>query len=243
MGQNSSWIQHDYGKPGLPYDVQGKVWTPELKDLYVKEDADGCSFLVNSAFDPVVSKDFGAAAGWTQVDISDESINVSIGMFNKSTTRIPEAMFVQVLPSQPNAKYYVNKLGGWIGYDEVVSGGTKHLHGIMESGLRVDVGSQRMSISALDAAVVNFGELTAYPSPVTKDPDVATYGASFVLWDNLWGTNYVMWWPFVVPPPEPYASSSAYFPEAWNNDMISRFQIKFVDQEPPSSKARPTLWV
>merc|ERR1712086_324843 len=80
--QNSSWIQHDYGKPGLPYDVQGKVWTPELKDLYVKEDADGCSFLVNSAFDPVVSKDFGAAAGWTQVDISDESINVSIGMFN-----------------------------------------------------------------------------------------------------------------------------------------------------------------
>ena len=23
-----------------------------------------------------------------------------------------------------------------------------------------------------------------------------------------WGTNYVMWWPFVVPPPAPYASSA-----------------------------------
>ena len=32
---------------------------------------------------------------------------------------------------------------------------------------------------------------------------------------------------FVVPPPEPYASSSAYFPTASNNDMVSRYKITF----------------
>ena len=82
-------------------------------------------------------------------------------------------------------------------------------------------------LSRLDAAVVNFGELTAYPSPVHSDPDTLNFGASFVLWDNLWGTNYIMWWPFIVPPPAPYGSSSAYFPSSWNNDMISRFQMIF----------------
>ena len=29
-------------------------------------------------------------------------------------------------------------------------------------------------------------------------------GSSFVLFDNLWGTNYVEWWPFqVTAPPSP----------------------------------------
>ena len=36
---NSSWLQHDYGKPGLPADVQGKLWSPSLQELYVKSTA------------------------------------------------------------------------------------------------------------------------------------------------------------------------------------------------------------
>ena len=73
--------------------------------------------------------------------------------------------------------------------------------------------------------VANFGKLTAYPSPVNETADTATFGGSFVLWDNLWGTNYVMWWPF-SPPPDQYAGSSAYFPASWNNDMVSRFTLR-----------------
>ena len=41
--------------------------------------------------------------------------------------------------------------------------------------------------TSLDAAVLNFGELTAYPSPVLTEPDTDRFGASFLLWDNLWG--------------------------------------------------------
>lgn len=96
-----------------------------------------------------------------------------------------------------------------------------------EAGLRVSVGTRTMTIATQDAAVANFGQLTAYPSPVHTDANTTAYGSSFVLWDNLWGTNYVMWWPFVVPPPTQYAASSQYFPQAWNNDMVSRFTISF----------------
>ena len=84
-----------------------------------------------------------------------------------------------------------------------------------------------MQISSLDAAVANFGDLDAYPSPVHVTADTSTYGSSYVLWDNLWGTNYVMWWPFVVPPPAPYANTGVDFPIDSNNDIKYRFSLNF----------------
>ena len=83
-----------------------------------------------------------------------------------------------------------------------------------------------MSVSSLDSPVTTFGFDTAYPSSTHKDPNVNNFGTSFVLWDNLWGTNYVLWWPFEAPPLE-YVNSAAYFPESWNNNFVSRYQISF----------------
>lgn len=236
---NASWVQHDYGKPGLPKEVLGKFWKPALQRLYVRNASKSCSFLLQTTYEAEASTNYGAASGWTTIDVADDALNVSVNMF-KSTTRLPEAMFIQLNPSVKDAVWSANKLGSWIRADEVVDGGTKHLHGIMEPGVRVQTSDdRRMAVSALDAAVVSFGNLTAYPSPVHQDPDTAAFGASFLLWDNLWGTNYVMWWPFVVPPPAPYASSSDYFPDSWNNDMISRFTVSFGG----SSRAGELHWV
>jgi len=229
---NASWVQHDYGKPGLPSDVKGKLWSPSMSSFHVKASGETCSFLLQTTYYPEASLNYGAASGWTRIDVGSGKVNVSIGMFNKSTTRLPEAMFVQFLPLQSNGAWSVNKLGSWIGSEEVIDGGTKHLHGNMEAGIRVEVAGRRLSVSSMDAAVVNFGDLTAYPSPVHSGPDTLAFGGSFVLWDNLWGTNYVMWWPFIVPPPDPYSSSSTYFPSSWNNDMISRFQISMDSTKP-----------
>ena len=46
-------------------------------------------------------------AGWTKIEVDEAAgdITVAIHMFNKSTTRIPEAMFVQVLPSAGKYAY------------------------------------------------------------------------------------------------------------------------------------------
>ena len=207
---NASWLQHDYGKPGLPVDIAAKIWSPKLKTLHIKpmnpaaaqSGRNGCSFVLQTEFDPLASSDYGAAAGWTTVDVdpSTGEVAVAIKMYNKSSTRLPEAMFVQALPAVAigrGANWTVNKLGSFIDASDVLDGGTKHLHGITrQPALRVtsppadgDGKRRRMSVSALDAAVVNFGQLTAYPSPVLTEPDTDQFGASFLLWDNLWGTN------------------------------------------------------
>merc|ERR1711879_358978 len=131
-------------------------------------------------------------------------VDVEIGMVNKTATRLPEAMFVQLLPAAQGGSWAVNKLHFWIQPGEAVHGGTKNLHGCLDKGVRFDTDQQRMSIASLDAAVVAFGAPTAYPS-VKRDPDISNYGASFVLWDNLWNCNYPFWWPFSAPAPEQYS--------------------------------------
>ena len=267
---NAGWVQHDYGKPGLPDDVVGKIWTTTMLNLWVKQQqptpadhqqqegqegqessGSSCSFIAQTAFDPEASSEYGAAAGWTTFEVeSGGKLVVEVGMFNKSTTRIPEAMFMQFQPlplslssadsaaGGTGGTWYADKLGEWIGESEIVPGGSQHLQGVMEGGLRYNLtttasaaaggaaaGGHAMTIGSTDAGLANFGELTAYPSPVNTSADTKTYGASFVLFDNLWGTNYVEWWPFQVPPPTQYADSSQYFPSSWNNDMLSRYTI------------------
>ena len=306
----ASWVQHDYGKPGLPSDVQGRLWNTTLTRLFVKRSAASvgaatrrqsgqpsdsssssssssstCEFAIQASFEAGATAEYGAAGGvWTtvQVDASTGAMSVSVGMFNKTQTRLPEAMFITFNPqdsssssndsdsdsdsssssdsdsgvegvggvgagddddhddagaaSRGGLQWAVNKLGSWITPDEIVNGGSKHLHGISEEGIKVTSGDGKavMHIAVHDAAVASFGaqdagKPTAYPSPVNVTADTADYGSSVVLWDNLWGTNYIMWWPFEWPPPAEYSGSSKYFPEASNSMMLSRFTITVED--------------
>ena len=54
--------------------------------------------------------------------------DVVMGLFNKTQTRLPEAMFLQFLPADPTGgKWSANKLGEWINSTNVVDGGAKHM--------------------------------------------------------------------------------------------------------------------
>ena len=108
---NAGWVQHDYGKPGLPDDVLGKIWTTSMSNLWSKQTADGCkrrllrvrscgsfgngrgrvvaharhctgSFIAQTAFEPAASEEYGAAAGWTTVEVmAGDRLEVEVGMF------------------------------------------------------------------------------------------------------------------------------------------------------------------
>ena len=53
--------------------------------------------------------------------------------------------------------------------------------------------------------------------PWAYKPDVDTYGVSSVLWNNLWGTNYVQWYPF----------NRDYAPVAGEENFIARYNLRF----------------
>ena len=232
---NASWVMHDYGKPGLPDDTMGKIWNTQLEELYFRKEAEtNYTFLLKLSFEDTPVTEYGAAETvWVKVRATENNLGVSIGFFDKTTTRLPETMFVRFNPVDNGRSWEFSRLGEWENDDNVVAGGSKHLYGVTDQGILVQNGekgasSKNMYINSLDASVVSLGLESAYPSPTDTNPNPNAAGSSFVLWDNLWGTNYIMWWPF-SPPPKEYEKSSNYFPLDWNNNFLARFNIIFDD--------------
>ena len=117
----------------------------------------------------------------------------------------------------------MDKLGEFVSPLDVQDGGAQHLHGVW-TGVRYTPefassassailplpptarGSEHtrqtpaykgVAIHTVEAPVVAWTGATpsAFPTPCNATPALAD-GPAFVLYDNLWGTNYRMWWPF-----------------------------------------------
>ena len=112
----------------------------------------------------------------------------------------------------------MDKMGELVSPLDLLDGGSKGLHGVSTGVLfsrtaghggavanrpsrdpQAQVQSQeRIFFRTLDAGLVVWGDPDPFPTPIHEDPDMEE-GASFLLYDNIWNTNYVFWWPYEVP--------------------------------------------
>jgi hypothetical protein len=104
---------------------------------------------------------------------------------------MPEALWLGFNPVLPEgAEWRIEKLGKMISPFEVVENGNRHLHA---AGSKVQLShvKGKMDISPLDSPLVAPG----IPSPLNfnnDQPDMQQ-GMHFCLLNNLWGTNFPMW--------------------------------------------------
>merc|ERR1712080_507657 len=127
------------------------------------------------------------------------SIDITISAFNKTATRLPEAMFFTFHPKAIQGQddiWRMDKLGEWVEMNDTIKGGSQHLHGVITGFEYQQTPEMTLSITTVDAPVICLGQPDAFPTPTNSTPDISRYGVSSVLWDNLWGTNYIMWYPF-----------------------------------------------
>ena len=172
------------------------------------------TILIESKFaDATLTEEYGAPSTiWTQLDLPESSdgggggggggggdITVTVLLMNKTATRHAEAMFMKLNPTSTTME--MDKLGSWIKLEHglVVDGGNKHMHGV-NSGVRFNqstssagaYGGASMLLETIDAGVVVFGDPTGFPTlgPYGNDEPDLSLGASSMLLNNLWGTNY-----------------------------------------------------
>lgn len=101
-------------------------------------------------------------------------------------------MFTVQPQGSKTANWEADKLGQWVDLLDVVDGGSKHIHGVT-SGFRMrSTQGHTLVVGCVDAGIISAGAPTGFPTPVHSDPDMSL-GVSSLLFDNLWGTNYVMW--------------------------------------------------
>ena len=84
----------------------------------------------------------------------------------------------------------MEKLGAWVSPLDVIRNGSRHLHATGK-GVRWQREGQGLQIESLDAPLVAPGQRSLLD--FTNRLPVMRKGVHFLLLDNLWGTNFPMW--------------------------------------------------
>ena len=193
--QSSGWSREDFSKPGLEKaNPVSRMWTPHVLEVYSRSGAAGASLLFRLTFEEEACKRYGAPRDtWLEYALakSTTSLRIDLQWFHKVPCRMPEALWLGFMPAQSGTlDWQLHKLGKWLSPLSVVENGNRHLHAVGQ-GVRASRAGKALTISPLDSALVAPGA----PSLLdfnNQQPDLGK-GMHFCLLNNLWGTNFPMW--------------------------------------------------
>jgi len=135
--------------------------------------------------------------------LDDRAIKVTLQVFDKVKTRFNEAAYLtfvdEVGEEGEGRKWSMNKLGHVVGFGEAVRGGNVITHAVDS----VNVGLDGVGLTSFDAPVLSpiNSKLNDRPSVLMNDQQVVVeegdvHGVAFNLWNNMWSTNYMFFYPF-----------------------------------------------
>lgn len=177
--------------------------TPTVSAVWVDSATAPHTFLLEMTLPALAVSYYGAPAlAWVTVTVApDASVLVDLQVFNKTSTRLPEAMFFEFTPVPQSAGSYrwaMDKLGGWVDPQSVVNNGAQHQHGIRTGVIYSPASAasgQALMITSLDVPVVSPATdqqpATVLPNPLTPLPGTVT-GMWFILAQNAYNTNYLL---------------------------------------------------
>jgi hypothetical protein len=192
--RTGGWASGDFGKPGLENSkAQSATITAQATNIAVgkngKDKQIDC--LLSFPAHPAIDKRILPGQVNTQYILQkDGAVEMTVSLINKPANRLPEAYWVSFLPSEV-VSVFVEKLGEKVDVMDVVEGGNRQMHGI-DRYVDIITTKGAIRITSLDAPIVVVGERNALNYSTTL-PDLSK-GIHFCLSDNLWGTNFAMWW-------------------------------------------------
>ncbi|HAF61376.1 MAG TPA: glycoside hydrolase [Anaerolineaceae bacterium] len=193
--QKNSWSREDFTKPGMELaDPPSRFWHLPVNDQYIKTSNGDTQYLFRLIAEPPSNQEYGCPQEFYlqytfHQNVAD--IDIDLQWFNKPACRLPEALWFTFNPQlSQNAEWSIEKLGEKISPLDVVKNGNRHLHAAGESVTFMDTGEQ-IEIMALDSPLIAPGQ----PSLLnfTNDQPDITGGMHFNLLNNVWGTNFPMW--------------------------------------------------
>src|SRR5579859_780755 len=194
--ETAGWALKDFTKPGIEHLVKAyQKWYPTLTTLYQRQDALGDHFLLEMSMPQESWQLYGAPRFLTlELDLpyNEPAIHITVQWFEKQANRLPEACWLSFSPSgTADGLWSMDKIGTQISPLEVVSHGNRTLHAV-DWGISYQDQYGAFLLETLDAPLIAPGS----PSLLNfhnRQPQMQQ-GIHFNLFNNVWGTNFPMWY-------------------------------------------------
>lgn len=182
------WYMQAFGKQGLAdYKSISGIFRP--KTISIKKSRNECIYVINAQ--PIPNIYGPPEMVHIIINLTDSSsIYATLLVTNKTASRMPEAYWFTFIPVPNNASWFVHKVDTWIPINDIILNGNMHMHGTYEGVI-----SNKLGIRSFDSGIVSVGIKSPFPTPFQiMNPN---NGFHFLLYNNVFGTNYPSWYPFV----------------------------------------------
>ncbi len=200
--EHCEWSLPDYTKPGLSQlkELQYTRFFPERPEGYIRRNRDSLEIRVHSSMPDKAVNLYGAPKEIMtcyRFDSAAETVTITLHWRGKDANRIPESSWMIFdLALRQGTPCLLDKMGMLISAYDVVQNGNRAMHAIrkgVECTIEDSEGrAVRIALGSRDAPLVCIG----HPRILEFDqrtPDCSE-GIFFNLHNNLWGTNFPMWY-------------------------------------------------
>ena len=158
-------------------------------DATVKKEHDEVIVSVDMTCDEILCNELGSPLGVKIIyRLSKDGLKVQLTWIGKDAVRTTESIAMHFYPA--NKTNYV-KIGKKVDPCSVVSKGGRKLSAIERA--EIVVGEDIYTLGSIQAALVasDGGNILHFDNEVA---DINANGLSYVLCDNVWGTNFPLWY-------------------------------------------------
>merc|ERR1719362_2146033 len=216
---NDHQMQAGFCKPGSNNYSEGRIWKPEVQQLYVEGSSSSASRVVaEMEMTPKTRSVYGAPAKvYLEIRGTSRGIDLNFTLVGKLPVMIGESSSVLFQPAaapkavKGGSPWRVDKLGQMVDPEGVQDGGNQYNHGVWDGAV---FSSTRGSLvlKTLDSGIVNpmtksFPIGNPLPASYNEEDAKAGRGLSRLepgsvvgmavnVHNNLWNTNYALFYPY-----------------------------------------------
>ena len=189
-----AWAVGDFARPLLKY-VSGKYPTgrfpytctaasaPQVTDSMAE-------ITLHLTCDKAVCEQLGAPRLVQVVyRLTDAGLQMEVSWFGKDANRLTEAFYLHLFPAKGD--FTVRKLGTDLSPFDVVSMGSRCLHAVECANLQTEDGTFELRSRHAPLLCLGKGKILEFDD---KTEDIERDGITYILHDNVWGTNFPLWY-------------------------------------------------
>ena len=192
LEETAEWVYGDFGRPLLKY-VEGKYkkgsYYYKKENAFISENENETKIFIDLKCEKSLCDELGAPREIQIIyTIAQKNIKIDVSWFNKAANRLTEAIFFKVYPVE--SEVLLEKLGVNIDPCSVVEKGSKNLHAVKNVILNNSKNTIKISNFTTPLISIGKGKILEFDNKFEKLSD----GISYVLYNNVWGTNFPLWY-------------------------------------------------